>query len=100
MIWSTLTVFWINPAENTDSPKLMEIVSLTPKSMLVIIFMHLFKLRWWFMMDDNYHQQTPPSLTFARPWAMRNSVIDQELYQYSLLKSTHVFKQKFSFELE
>ena len=60
-------VFWINPAENTDSPKLVKFVSLTPKSMLVIIFMHLFKLYWWFMMDDNYRQQTPLSLTFARP---------------------------------
>jgi hypothetical protein len=35
----------------------MEIVSLTPKSMLVIIFMHDFKLYWWFMMDGNYRQQ-------------------------------------------
>jgi hypothetical protein len=25
--------------------------------MLVILFMHLFKLYCWFMMDDNYHQQ-------------------------------------------
>ena len=40
--------------------------------MLVIIFMHLFKLSWLFMMDDNYRQQTPLSLTFARPWAMPN----------------------------
>jgi hypothetical protein len=23
-------VFWINPAENTDSPKLMEFISLNP----------------------------------------------------------------------
>ena len=57
----------------------MEIVSLTPKSMLVITFMHDFKLYWQFMMDDNYSQQTPPSLTFARPWAMPNLAMDLEL---------------------
>jgi hypothetical protein len=42
---SPLVVFWINPAENTDSPKLMEFVSLNPKSLLVISivpFMHLY----------------------------------------------------------
>ena len=30
-------------------------------------------------MYDNYHQQTPPSLTFASPWAKLNLSMDQEL---------------------
>ena len=29
-------------------------------------------------MDDNYHQQTPPSLTFACPWAMPKLAMEQE----------------------
>jgi hypothetical protein len=35
--------------------------------MLVIIFMHDFKFYWWFIMDDNYRQLPPPSLTFTHP---------------------------------
>ena len=30
------------------------------------------------MMDDNYHQQTPPSLTFAHPRVMPNLAMDQK----------------------
>jgi hypothetical protein len=44
--------------------------------MLVIIFMHDFKLYWQFMMDGNYRQQTRPSLIFAHPWAMPNFIVD------------------------
>ena len=54
---SSSMVFSLNPATNTDSPKLMEIVSLTPKSMLMIYFSHLCKVHWWFMVNVNYHQQ-------------------------------------------
>jgi hypothetical protein len=49
----------------------------------------------------NYYQQTPLSLTFARPWAMLNSVNGLGVASmFSLLKSTHVFKQEFSSGLE
>jgi hypothetical protein len=34
--------FWNNPTENTDSPKLMEFISLNPKSLLVISFVPLY----------------------------------------------------------
>ena len=52
-------------------------------------------------MVANYRQQTPPSLTFARPWALLNLANGLEVASMlSLLKSTHVFKQEFSFELE
>jgi hypothetical protein len=30
----------------------------TPKFLLVIHFMHFFKLCWWFIMNDNYRQQS------------------------------------------
>jgi hypothetical protein len=33
----------------------------------VITFIPLYMLYWWFMMFVIYHQQTPLSLTFARP---------------------------------
>ena len=49
--------------------------------MLVILFMHLYKLYWRFMMNVNYHQQAPPHLTFASPRAKPNSAMDQELLQ-------------------
>jgi hypothetical protein len=55
MFSSLFPIFWNNPTENTDSPKLLEIVSLNPK------------LCCRFMMNNNYHQQAPPSLTFASP---------------------------------
>ena len=32
--------------------------------MLVIHFSHLCKVYWWFVMNVNYHQQTPPHLGF------------------------------------
>jgi hypothetical protein len=32
--------------------------------MLVIHFSHLCMVYWWFMIDINYHQQTPPHLGF------------------------------------
>jgi hypothetical protein len=49
----------------------------------------------------NYHQQTPPSLTFASPLAKVNSAnglgVASMLW---LVKSTHAFKQEFSSGLE
>jgi hypothetical protein len=48
-----------------------------------------------------YHQQTPPNLTFARPWAKLNSANELGVASiFSLLKSTHAFKQEFSSRLE
>ena len=52
-------------------------------------------------MNVNYHQQAPPYLTFASPWAKPNSAMDQELLQcFHFLKSTLVFNQKFFSGLE
>ena len=69
--------------------------------MLVTIFMQFYKLSRWFMMSNNYHQQTLPSLTFASPFAKLNSVNGLGVTSMlSLLKSTHAFKQKFSSGLE
>ena len=48
----------------------------------------------------NYHQQTSPSLTFASPLAKLNSVIGLGVASMLSLKSTHAFKQEFSFGLE
>jgi hypothetical protein len=49
----------------------------------------------------NYHQQTLPSLTFARPWAMLNLVNGSAIASMlSPLKTTHAFKQEFSSRLE
>ena len=45
----------------------------------------------------NYRQQTPPSLTFASPLAKIGSGVAS---MFSLLKSTHAFKQEFSSGLE
>ena len=56
--------------------------------MLVMLFMHLFKLSQLFMKDDNYHQQTPPSLTFAHPWAMPNLAMDQEFKDFENIDAT------------
>jgi hypothetical protein len=73
--------------------------------MLVIIFMHDFKLYWWFMMDGNYCQQTPPKLNLCPPWALTNfcnglGVLGFLKTLKQLLKSTHAFKQEFSSRLE
>ena len=56
--------------------------------MLVILFMHLFKLSWQFMMDGNYSQQTPPSLTFAHPWAMPNLAMDKKVRIFENIETT------------
>jgi hypothetical protein len=58
---SPLAVFWLNPAENTDSPNSWNLLFKTPKSMLVIYFNHLCKVYWRFVMNVNYHQQTSSS---------------------------------------
>jgi hypothetical protein len=52
------------------------------------------------MMNVNYRQQVPPSLTFASPLAKLNSTILglAVAAMSSHLKNTHVFKQKFSSE--
>jgi hypothetical protein len=57
---------------------------------------------WQFIFGVKDGQQAPPSLSFASPLAKPNSAnLDQELLQMlSRLKSTHVFKQKFSSGLE
>jgi hypothetical protein len=59
------------------------------------------------MMSINYHQQAPPSLTFASPLAktklskwIRVVIIRFLKALKQLLKSTYAFKQKFSSELE
>ena len=39
-------------------------------------------------MDDNYRQQTPPSLTFARSWAMPNLATDQEFRIFENIVAT------------
>ena len=49
----------------------------------------------------NYHQQAPPSLTFASPLAKLNSVNGSGVALiFSLVKSTHAFKQEFSYGLK
>jgi hypothetical protein len=53
----------------------------------------------------NYSQQTSPSSTFTSLLAKLNSVNGSGVFRFfktlkQLLKSTHVFKQKFSSELE
>ena len=49
----------------------------------------------------NYHPQIPPSLTFASALAKLNSLNGSGVaLMFSLLKSTHTFKQEFSSELE
>jgi len=49
----------------------------------------------------NYHQQAPPSLTFASPLAKLNLANGSGVaMMLSLLKSTHAFKQEFSSGLE
>jgi hypothetical protein len=57
---------------------------------------------WRFIFGVKDRQQALRSLPFASPLAMPNSAnLDQELLQMlSHLKSTHVFKQKFSSGLE
>ena len=35
--------------------------------MVVDIFIPLYMFYWWFIMVVNYHQQAPPSITFASP---------------------------------
>ena len=49
--------------------------------MLVIYFSHLCKLHWWFVMNVNYHQQTPPHLSFysssIKGWITQNITLGQ-----------------------
>ena len=45
----------------------MEIVSLNPLVYVGDHFYALFQVVLKFIMNDNYHQQILPSLTFARP---------------------------------
>ena len=40
------------------------------------------------MLDDNYRQQNPPSLTFARPWAMPNLAMDQKVWIFENIDAT------------
>ena len=42
------------------------------------------RLCWRFIIGVSDHQQAPPSLTFASPWAKLNSAMDQELLQCSM----------------
>ena len=39
-------------------------------------------------MNDNYHQQTPPSLTFASPWAKLNLAMDQKFSVFENIVAT------------
>ena len=39
-------------------------------------------------MNDNYHQQTPLSLTFAHPWAMLNLAMDQKFRIFENIEET------------
>ena len=54
-----------------------------PKSMLVIHFSHLFKLYWWFVMNVNYHQQSPPYLGFysssIKGWIIQDITLRQDV---------------------
>ena len=69
--------------------------------MLVTIFMQFYKLSRWFMMSNNYHQQATSSLTFANLLAkIKLNKWIRVASMFSLLKSTHAFKQKFTFGLE
>jgi hypothetical protein len=53
--------FLVNPAENTDSPKLMKFISLNHTPLLMISIVPFFDGLIWLL------QQAPPSLTFASP---------------------------------
>ena len=50
----------------------------------------------------NYHQEAPPSLTFASPLEKLDlaKIGSEVASMLSLLKSTHAFKQEFSYGLE
>ena len=39
-------------------------------------------------MEDNYRQQTSLSLTFARPWAMPNLVMDKKVRIFENIDAT------------
>ena len=39
-------------------------------------------------MDGKYRQQTPPSLTFAHPWAMPNLAMNQEFKYFENIDAT------------
>jgi hypothetical protein len=95
-------VFWINAAENTDSLKLMEFISLNLKPLLVISIVPFMHVYLTLNMVVNHRQQAPPSLIFASPLAKLNSQKNRsgDATIFSHLKSTHAFNKKFSSGLE
>jgi hypothetical protein len=48
-----MVVFWINPAGNINSPKLMEFISLNPKPLLVISIVPFFDGLIWLLTTVN-----------------------------------------------
>ena len=56
---SSLAVFWFNPAENTDSPKLMKNCRFKPLSLCCWSFLCIISSYIdGFVMNVNYHQQS------------------------------------------
>ena len=55
----------------------------TPKFTLVIHFSHLCKLYWRFIINVNYHQQTPPHLSFylssIKGWITQDITLEQDI---------------------
>jgi hypothetical protein len=45
---------------------------------------------WWLNLGFKEHQQVPPHLTFASPWAKPNSTMDQELLQCFHASKVHM----------
>ena len=66
----------------------MEIVGVTPKSMLVIIFLHDFKLYWRFMMDGNCRQHPAQEEDFMEI----NDLQNNDEVQYLLQHENEVFQ--------
>jgi hypothetical protein len=96
-----LTVFWINPAKNTHSPKLVEFISLNPKTFVGDYIYALTHVMLTIYNGCKLPSTNYPSLTFASPLAKLNSINGSGVASMlSLLKSTHAFKQEFSSGLE
>ena len=72
-----------------------------PITMFGDIIKYICRLCWCFIIGVNDNQQAPPHLTIASPWAKLNLNNGSGVASmFSLLKSTHAFKQEFSFGLE
>jgi hypothetical protein len=65
-----------------------------PTTMLCGSFPSFSCNSWWLKMSISDHQQVPPSLTFASPWAKPISTMDQELLQCFHVSKVHMRSNK------